>query len=327
MVGLLSLLLLQGSMADIDLSDLTLKDAVSQIRRLPAGHGEFVVLPVVDGAAIWTSQDHGASLAKTVRDAADLAHSSGYRVMAFWDCFEWKGVKDLNGAADIVEFQADDAFDRKPQFDWVSPVSHSVRQCLLDYAGVVSKAGIKVDRLMIRYAMPLGPVLAYGKESRQQYVDEASIDPVDLPEQTSLHYESQRNEAELNYMKWRIDRSDEFAVRLLPKIFAAFGNAPTALRSDFLWDSRDTVHQGAELNDWPNLIGVIPGVAIATGYREKSFLEPATRLKAFLLANGARPDVWIINADSTSSEFGQGRQEFLDINLNVTTFQRAGGAK
>lgn len=235
-----------------DLRGLDLPQLRTAMEALPAGKDQMVFVSAFGTSLAWTKPDTRKQAISELGNIVGLAHQKGYQVVADWNCLTWTGVKTDPTWRNALEDRAVSSYRREGEYDFVSPFDDRVHQTLLDTAAELGSLVINPpDAVVVTYQLPRGPFLACSQASRQKYLAETGLDPVDMLESTTLYQGDQPNKDLIDYLNWRITESNLRAKALLSALRTALPHTMLGIKADPLWSARTEKERGTKLNDWP----------------------------------------------------------------------------
>ncbi len=303
-----------------DLTSLSTAMALEAIRKLSPGNNQVLMLSVFDGSTISLGAAAIQQFGIELRSSIDLAHQKGYRVFGEWKPLEWKDVRNSPIGNSVLEFRSVNAFEHKPEYDFVSPLSPFVQKSLQDFADELLPVLKSLDVLDVNYRLPISPLFAAGAASRAAYIRDASIDPVDLIESLTLRRVDDPNNYLVNYLEWRISKSNEFLAEFLPRLSNGRGNQPTAFFADTLFATRPISERGASLNDWVTVIARLPKYSLCISFDGTTLgQEKVKQFAETLSALQLKPALWVISSEKSEllSQATIRRLEDLTSSLNI----------
>lgn len=280
---------------EVDLTQVSQSAALTAIRALPAGNGEFVRLQGFDGVQIFNREDGGRYFAAELGRLTEEAHQRGYRVLADWSVLNWNGISKTKAGERLLEYRASNAFARKAEYDFVSPASAPVRKCLRGYVAQLKAVAPKLDALAIHYALPRQPFFAHGIDTRSLSIDKFGLDPVDMNESPFGHQTEEVNQTLVDFMEWRLQASNAFLKDFVKQASSALPNTEFMFNADPGWLSRSSIEQGAALGDWVSVLESVPrcGLLLDTSLRTTSPDKQFEELSMSLESGRSKPKLWI----------------------------------
>jgi hypothetical protein len=191
----------------------------------------------------------------------------------------------------------------------------------------MAKAQPDLDAILATYMFPRGPVMAYGLDTRQQYVDFRSVDPIDFNEGLKITYSDKPNPEMIKFLEWRLQGSDKQLLTVLKGIAAASPKATLIYRADPNWNGLPLSERNVKLNDWMTALSAIPNLQLLVDVKSdmKDLSDRFSALETDLKTLGKQPPLWLEGTPDAVADLARRLEERVSSTSAVTSLAQVSG--